>query len=70
MLGARGKVGTQICLGVEEADGLELVARHRPDVVLVEHHLPDGDGLSLTRRLKALTPAPGRATSARTGWRG
>jgi DNA-binding NarL/FixJ family response regulator len=40
------------------ADGLELVARHRPDVVLVEHHLPDGDGLSLTRRLKALTPAP------------
>jgi DNA-binding NarL/FixJ family response regulator len=40
------------------ADGLELVARHRPDVVLVEHHLPDGDGLSLTRRLKALAPAP------------
>ena len=27
MLGARGKVGTQICLGVEEADGLELVAQ-------------------------------------------
>ncbi len=27
MLGARGKVGTQICLGVEEAEGLELVAQ-------------------------------------------
>jgi len=27
VLGARGKVGTQICLGVEEADGLELVAQ-------------------------------------------
>ena len=27
MLGARGKVGTQICRGVEEADGLELVAQ-------------------------------------------
>ena len=27
MLGARGKVGTQICLGVEQADGLELVAQ-------------------------------------------
>jgi 4-hydroxy-tetrahydrodipicolinate reductase len=27
VLGARGKVGTQICLGVEEAGGLELVAQ-------------------------------------------
>ncbi len=27
MLGARGKVGTQICLGVEEAPGLALVAQ-------------------------------------------
>jgi len=35
------------------ADGLELVARLRPDVVLV-----DGDGLSLCRRLKALPEAP------------
>ena len=39
-------------------DGADLVARQRPDVVLVEHHLPDGDGLSLTRRLRALEPAP------------
>jgi DNA-binding NarL/FixJ family response regulator len=39
-------------------EGLELVARHRPDVVLLEHHLPDGDSLSLTRRLKARAPAP------------
>ena len=27
MLGARGKVGTEICRGVEEASGLELVAQ-------------------------------------------
>ena len=39
-------------------DGAELAARQRPDVVLVEHHLPDGDGLALTRRLRALEPAP------------
>jgi DNA-binding NarL/FixJ family response regulator len=39
-------------------DGLELVARLRPDVVLLEHHLLDGDGLTLCRRLKALAPAP------------
>jgi DNA-binding NarL/FixJ family response regulator len=40
------------------ADGLELVERLRPDVVLLEHHLLDGDGLSLCRRLKALPAAP------------
>jgi DNA-binding NarL/FixJ family response regulator len=40
------------------ADGLELVERLRPDVVLLEHHLLDGDGLSLCRRLKALAAAP------------
>jgi DNA-binding NarL/FixJ family response regulator len=40
-------------------DGLELVERQRPSVVLLEHHLADGDdGLSLTRRLKALPVAP------------
>jgi DNA-binding NarL/FixJ family response regulator len=39
-------------------DGLELVDRLRPAVVLLEHHLLDGDGLSLSRRLKALPHAP------------
>jgi DNA-binding NarL/FixJ family response regulator len=39
-------------------DGADLVSRQRPDVVLVEHHLLDGDGLALTRRLRALDPAP------------
>jgi DNA-binding NarL/FixJ family response regulator len=40
------------------ADGLELVDRLRPAVVLLEHQLLDGDGLSLCRRLKALPSAP------------
>ena len=39
-------------------DGADLVERQRPDVVLVEYHLPDGDGPGLTRRLRALKPAP------------
>jgi DNA-binding NarL/FixJ family response regulator len=39
-------------------DGLELVERLGPDVVLLEHHLLDGDGLSLCRRLKALVRPP------------
>jgi DNA-binding NarL/FixJ family response regulator len=33
------------------ADGLALVERLRPDVVLLEHRLLDGDGLALCRRL-------------------
>jgi DNA-binding NarL/FixJ family response regulator len=39
-------------------DGADLVARQRPDVVLVEHHLHDGDGVGLTRRLRALERPP------------
>src|SRR3954451_6598802 len=42
----------------EAQGGADLVLRCRPDVVLVEHHLPDGDGLALTRRLRAHAPAP------------
>jgi DNA-binding NarL/FixJ family response regulator len=39
-------------------DGLELAARQRPDVVLLDHQLLDGDGLGTCRRLRALEPAP------------
>jgi DNA-binding NarL/FixJ family response regulator len=39
-------------------DGIDLVARLRPDVVLLEHHLADGDGIAVCRRLKALPEPP------------
>jgi DNA-binding NarL/FixJ family response regulator len=39
-------------------DGIELVERLHPGVVLLEQHLRDGDGLSLCRRLKALPRPP------------
>jgi DNA-binding NarL/FixJ family response regulator len=39
-------------------DGVELVERQRPQAVLLELHLPDGDGVSLCRRLRALDDAP------------
>jgi DNA-binding NarL/FixJ family response regulator len=39
-------------------EGVELVARTHPDVVLLEHHLPDGDGLAVCRRIKALEASP------------
>lgn len=39
-------------------DGAELVERLRPDVVLLERHLPGGDGLSACRRIKSLPDPP------------
>src|SRR5262249_24380536 len=40
-------------------EGFEAIADLQPDVALVDHHLPDDDGLSLCLRTRAL-PAPPR----------
>jgi DNA-binding NarL/FixJ family response regulator len=39
-------------------DGAELAERLRPDVVVLEPHLLDGDGLGLCRRLRAAAGGP------------
>ena len=39
-------------------DGLELVERQRPDVVLLDPQLLDGDGLAVCRKLRALEYPP------------
>jgi DNA-binding NtrC family response regulator len=38
------------------ASGLSAFRGHRPDVVLVEHRLPDGDGVELISQLRATDP--------------
>ena len=40
------------------AEAVEVVAALRPDAVLVDFGLPDGDGLSLVRRLATLPWGP------------
>ena len=40
------------------ADAVARLAAGRPDAVLVDLRLPDGDGFEVIRAAKALTPAP------------
>ena len=49
------------CVAAAEtaADGLEAARRHWPAVVMVDYHLPDGDGLTLCADLKASAAPPG-----------
>lgn len=41
-----------------EAELMPALYRTRPDVVLLDYHLPRSDGLTLCRRLKRAVPAP------------
>lgn len=47
------------------AEGMRLVARANPDVVLLDLGLPDGDGIEVTRRLREWTQVPIIVLSAR-----
>lgn len=40
-------------------EGLQEVERHRPDVAVLDYHLPDEDGLRMCLRLQSLPKTPG-----------
>lgn len=40
-----------------EARGIAAVEEHRPDLLVLDLHLPDGDGLKVARRLATVQPA-------------
>lgn len=42
-----------------EADVWPELARTRPDVVILDYHLPSSDGLTICRRVKRTLPPPG-----------
>ena len=49
------------------AEGLDLVTRWHPDVVILDLSLPDMDGLEACRRLRAWSPVPIIVLSVRAG---
>src|SRR4051812_25677602 len=55
LLAFRRAFGALEVLSAETAaEGLELAARHRPDVIILDIHLPDLGGLEMLRRLRAV----------------
>ena len=55
------------CIEADSALRAEIEARsHKPDLLLVDLGLPDGDGLTVIRRVRAWSPVPVVVLSART----
>jgi len=54
-------------IGAESAERGEIEARsHKPDLILVDLGLPDGNGIDLIRRIRSWSPVPIIVLSART----
>ncbi len=51
--------GYQIESAGSAAQGLAAIERHRPDLILMDLNLPDGDGITLTRQLRKDPNLPG-----------
>jgi two-component system KDP operon response regulator KdpE len=55
------------CIEADSAQRAEIETRsHKPDLLLVDLGLPDGDGLTVIRRVRAWSPVPIVVLSART----
>jgi two-component system KDP operon response regulator KdpE len=57
--------GYTVIESITATEGLELAARHGPDLVMLDLGLPDLDGIEVARRLRELTEAPIIILSAR-----
>ena len=57
LLAADGEF-TVVAEAANGRDGAQLVRQHRPDVVLMDIHMPDGDGIEATREIMRESPVP------------
>jgi DNA-binding NarL/FixJ family response regulator len=62
-IGLKSAIGAQrglVCVGVaaDDAEMAPLLYRTRPDVVVLDYHLPPANGLALCRQIKSDFPAP------------
>jgi two-component system KDP operon response regulator KdpE len=60
-----GAEGYRVVEAWTVADGLRMATTERPEIVLLDLGLPDGDGLDLVRRVREWSPVPVIVLSAR-----
>ncbi len=56
--------GARVLLAASAADGLEVVQRERPDMIVSDIGMPDVDGYAFIRQVRALPPDAGGRTPA------
>ena len=59
-----GRCGAEVTAAASADQALDEVQRVRPDVLVSDVAMPDGDGYTLLRRIRALTPERGGRTPA------
>jgi len=52
------RAGHRVVTAASRAEGMRLLERLRPRLVISDLRLPDGDGLDIIRAARALDPAP------------
>ncbi len=56
--------GAEVTVASSAGDGFAEFQKHRPDVLVSGIEMPDEDGYSFTRRIRALPPEEGGASPA------
>ena len=60
-----GETSMRIVEAETAADGIELAARRKPDVILLDLRLPDGEGMSVLKAVRSWSSVPIIVVSAR-----
>jgi CheY-like chemotaxis protein len=56
--------GARVCVAASAQEGLEIVKRELPDMILSDIGMPGEDGYELMRKVRALPPEQGGRTPA------